>query len=100
MTTPSTPETFKQWWAESYPTPPGPHAITTHVAYGEWLLRRQGQPKLSDQDIIDLATKAGVCFPRCWSLDLPPEDWEGREIARMSDLRRFAELLASRGSGQ
>lgn len=29
---------FRQWWALSYPTPPGVHAVNTHVGFGEWLL--------------------------------------------------------------
>lgn len=29
---------FREWWAQSYPTPPGTHAINTHVAFAEWLL--------------------------------------------------------------
>ena len=24
---------FRQWWAESYATPPGPHAVMTHVGF-------------------------------------------------------------------
>lgn len=31
-------EAFIAWWRESYPTPPGPHAITTHVAFAHHLL--------------------------------------------------------------
>lgn len=29
---------FREWWAQSYPTPPGIHAVNTHVGFGTWLL--------------------------------------------------------------
>lgn len=29
---------FREWWAMSYLTPPGVHAINTHVGFGAWLL--------------------------------------------------------------
>lgn len=29
---------FKVWWNDSYPTPPGKHAIMTHVAFAQWLV--------------------------------------------------------------
>ena len=31
---------FRAWWQESYGLPPGPHAVMTHVAWGEHLLRQ------------------------------------------------------------
>ena len=33
---------FRQWWALSYPspTPPGVHAVSTHVGFGTWLLEQ------------------------------------------------------------
>jgi hypothetical protein len=35
---------FQQWWRQSYPTPPGQHALATHVGWGRYLLERvQGQ---------------------------------------------------------
>lgn len=30
---------FKDWWEESYGRPAGPHAVMTHVAFAEHLLR-------------------------------------------------------------
>ena len=30
---------FKEWWEESYGRPPGTHAIMTHVAFAEYMLR-------------------------------------------------------------
>ena len=29
---------FRSWWAESYPTPPGPHALLIGVGFGRHLL--------------------------------------------------------------
>lgn len=29
---------FREWWAESYPTPPGTHAQMTHLGWGRRLL--------------------------------------------------------------
>ena len=41
---------FRAWWQESYGLPPGPHAVMTHVAWGEHLLaRRPKQPSLKAQ---------------------------------------------------
>lgn len=35
---------FRSWWSASFPgAPPGPHAIRTHVAFGQCLLERQGR---------------------------------------------------------
>ena len=31
---------FRKWWQESYGLPPGPHAVMTHVAWGEYLQRQ------------------------------------------------------------
>ncbi len=30
---------FKEWWKDSYGRLPAPHAVMTHVAFGEHLLR-------------------------------------------------------------
>lgn len=38
---------FLEWWAQSYPTPPGVHARNTHVGFGAWLVE-QLQTKKSD----------------------------------------------------
>lgn len=31
-------EMFRQWWMDSYPTPPGTHAQITHLGWGRHLL--------------------------------------------------------------
>lgn len=36
-------QAFRQWWAGSYPTPPGTHALATHLGWGRWLLLQQAQ---------------------------------------------------------
>lgn len=33
-------EQFRAWWAESYPTPPGPHALMTHIGWARFLLKQ------------------------------------------------------------
>lgn len=30
---------FKEWWESSYGRPPGTHAVMTHVAFAEYMLR-------------------------------------------------------------
>ena len=30
---------FKEWWEASYGRPPGTHAVMTHVAFAEHMLR-------------------------------------------------------------
>ena len=32
-------DVFKAWWAESYGRPPGTHAVMTHAAFAEYVLR-------------------------------------------------------------
>jgi hypothetical protein len=34
---------FRTWWQQSYPTPPGNHALITHISWARWLLQHQGQ---------------------------------------------------------
>lgn len=41
---------FRKWWQESYGLPPGTHAVMTHVAWGEHLLRQP--PELPDDELI------------------------------------------------
>lgn len=31
-------ELFRKWWMDSYPTPPGTHALMTHLGWGRHLL--------------------------------------------------------------
>lgn len=33
---------FRTWWQQSYPTPPGVHAINTHIGWGQFLLQELG----------------------------------------------------------
>jgi hypothetical protein len=40
---------FRQWWASSYPTPPGPHALMTHTAFGRHLLELIQQQQQQEQ---------------------------------------------------
>lgn len=34
---------FRTWWQQSYPTPPGPHALITHIGWGRFLLEQMGE---------------------------------------------------------
>lgn len=38
---------FRTWWSTSYPTPPGTHALLTHIGWARFLLEQIGdhQPK-------------------------------------------------------
>lgn len=31
---------FQEWWKQSYPTPPGQHALATHVGWARFLLEQ------------------------------------------------------------
>lgn len=35
---------FRTWWGQSYPVPPGVHAINTHVGFAAWLLTETTAP--------------------------------------------------------
>ena len=55
---------------------------------------------MTDQQILQAALQAGLCFPLCWSLVDPTNpdadssgDWEEAELAHMARLRHFAQLL-------
>jgi len=55
---------------------------------------------MTDQQIIQAAREAGLCFPACWSLIAPwdptrdvSDEWGGYEQGQMDKLRRFAELI-------
>jgi hypothetical protein len=55
---------------------------------------------MTDQQIIQAALEAGLCFPECWALTSPSnptEDisdfWGSYEQGKMQTLRRFAELI-------
>ena len=30
---------FEEWWRDSYGVPPGAHAVMTHVAFAEYILK-------------------------------------------------------------
>ena len=47
----TTERAFREWWQESYSLPPGPHAVMTHVAWGEHLLRQP--PELPDDELVE-----------------------------------------------
>ena len=48
---------------------------------------------MTDKDIIQAAIDAELCFPICWSLDMPRETWNDQEHREIEKLRRFAELI-------
>lgn len=55
---------------------------------------------MTDQQIIQAALNAGLCFPECWALTSPndpTEDisdvWGSYEQRKMQTLRHFAELI-------
>lgn len=33
---------FRTWWQQSYPTPPGNHALMTHIGWARFLLEQVG----------------------------------------------------------
>jgi len=56
--------------------------------------------KMTDQQIIQAALDAGLCFPDCWALTSasnPAEDisdtWSSYEQGKMQALRGFAERI-------
>jgi len=48
---------------------------------------------MTNQQIIQAAIDAGLCFPECWALGLALQDWDEQERNQMAKLRRFAELI-------
>jgi hypothetical protein len=48
---------------------------------------------MTDEQIIDAASKAGLCFPTCWALNTKQENWSEQERRQMAYLRRFAERI-------
>jgi hypothetical protein len=54
---------------------------------------------MTDQQLVALATQAGLCYPRCWGLDYAPDD----APEQMEHLRAFARLIIAaelEGHGQ
>lgn len=46
MTNPTDPELevlFRTWWGTSYPTPPGNHALMTHIGWARFVLQQLNQ---------------------------------------------------------
>jgi hypothetical protein len=55
---------FRAWWQESYGLPPGPHAVMTHVAWGEHLLAtRPKPPSLKEQALEALKRQSTRSVP-------------------------------------
>jgi hypothetical protein len=50
---------FRAWWQESYGLPPGPHAVMTHVAWGEHLLATRPSLELPDGLLEQWSEEAG-----------------------------------------
>jgi len=40
---------LRTWWQQSYPTPPGPHALITHICWGRYLLELVQQQQQQEQ---------------------------------------------------
>ena len=55
MTTPDIETLFRQWWAMSYPTPPGVHAVSTHTSFGAWLLEQRASTDCLHERAADSA---------------------------------------------
>jgi len=36
---------FRTWWQQSYPTPPGTHALLTHIGWARFLLEQLQQQR-------------------------------------------------------
>lgn len=36
---------FRTWWQQSYPTPPGAHALLTHIGWARFLLEQLQQQR-------------------------------------------------------
>lgn len=44
---------------------------------------------LTDEQLVQLANRAGLCYPTCWALDVIAD----AEPERMEHLREFARLI-------
>lgn len=53
MTTPDIETLFRRWWALSYATPPGVHAVSTHTGFGTWLLEHASTDCRHEQRAAD-----------------------------------------------
>ena len=48
---------FRTWWSTSYPTPPGNHALMTHLGWARFLMNHQASlrvPPGLKQEALDL----------------------------------------------
>jgi len=41
---------LRTWWSTSYPTPPGPHALMTHIGWGRFLLEQLAEQQQREQE--------------------------------------------------
>ena len=42
---------YRSWWSASFPgAPPGPHAVRTHVAFGQFLLEQMQAQQQREAD--------------------------------------------------
>jgi hypothetical protein len=73
---------FRAWWQESYGLPPGPHAVMTHVAWGEHLLAtRPKPPSLKEQALARLTSLEELAE----SMGHSPDDTIRRALEQLND---------------
>lgn len=41
---------FRTWWSTSYPTPPGSHALMTHLGWARFLLEQLAEQQQREQE--------------------------------------------------
>ena len=63
---------FRAWWQESYGLPPGPHAVMTHVAWGEHLLATRPKPPSLKEQALRILVENGTTLDG--RIELEPED--------------------------
>lgn len=42
---------FRTWWQQSYPTPPGPHALMTHLGWARFLLEQASDQQQQQREV-------------------------------------------------
>ena len=73
---------FRAWWQESYGLPPGPHAVMTHVAWGEHLLAtRPKPPRWREQALARLTSLEELAE----SMGHSPDDTIRRALEQLND---------------
>jgi hypothetical protein len=88
-------ESFIAWWHQSYAMPPGNHTITTHTAYGAWLLS-QPQPDPTGLRILAPAVPFTISHENLAS------HWEltvNDALQRLADLQAAGQLAFWDGYG-